>query len=130
MIQDAFRLLNLSQERREEMVREKQKQMEERILTGKQEKIDPARKQEIKAARLRKRFEYEDAQLRCGSGNNYELLYPSFFNEERNEKYDVLLKKAQDNWDEFTCGAKGKRKAQEMEEQNKKAELAAKKLQR
>lgn len=42
----------------------------------------------------------------------------------------MLLKKANDNWDEFTCGAKGRRKAQEMEEQNKKAELAAKKLQR
>ena len=44
VIQDAFKLLNLSQERREEMIKEKQRQMEERIFTGKQEKLDPARK--------------------------------------------------------------------------------------
>ena len=35
VIQDAFKLLHLSQEKREEMVREKQKQTAERILTGK-----------------------------------------------------------------------------------------------
>lgn len=40
----------------------------------------------------------------------------------------MLLKKANDIWDEFTCGAKGKKKALELEEQSKKAELAAKKL--
>lgn len=130
VIQDAFKLLNLSQERREEMVKEKQRQMEERIFTGKQEKLDPIKKQEIKDERLRKRFEFENDQLRCGSGNNYELLFPSFFEEEKNQKYEMLLQKANDNWDEFTCGAKGRKKASEMEEQNKKAELAAKKLQR
>lgn len=92
--------------------------------------MDPVRRQEIKDERLRKRFAYEDDQLRCGSGNNYELLFPAFAEEERNQKYEMLLKKANDNWDEFTCGAKGRRKAQEMEEQNKKAEQAAKRLQR
>ena len=42
----------------------------------------------------------------------------------------MLVRKANDNWDEFTCGAKGRKKASEMAEENKKAELAAKKLQR
>lgn len=49
-------------------------------------------------------------------GNNYELLFPSLFDEEKNQKYEMLLKKANDIWDEFTCGAKGKKKALELEE--------------
>lgn len=35
--------------------------MEERIFTGKQEKLDAARKQEIKDEKLSKRFQFENA---------------------------------------------------------------------
>ena len=41
ILRDAFRLLNVNQERRHRFIRMKQKQMAERILTGKQDKIDP-----------------------------------------------------------------------------------------
>lgn len=56
--------------------------MAERILTGKQTKMDPAKKKELMEQRLAERFEHENHQIRCGGGNNYELIFPSPFNEE------------------------------------------------
>jgi tubulin polyglutamylase TTLL6/13 len=41
VLRDAFRLLDVGQERREKFILMKQKQMAERILTGKQDKLDP-----------------------------------------------------------------------------------------
>jgi hypothetical protein len=38
------------------------------------------------------------------------LIYPSFLDEEKNKKYEILLQKANDIWDEFTTGAKSKKK--------------------
>lgn len=105
----------------------KQKQMAERILTGKQDKIDPEKRKEIRQQRLGARVEFENFQMRSGSGNNYELIYPSLFEEDKNAKYKALLVKANDIWDEFTTGAKGKKRAVEMAEENKRAELQAKK---
>lgn len=96
--------------------------MAERILTGKQQKMDPVKKKELMEKRLAERFEYENNQIRCGGGNNYELIFPSPYHQEQNKKYEMLLSKANDNWDEFTTGAKGKKKAAEMEQENIKKE--------
>jgi hypothetical protein len=38
------------------------------------------------------------------------LIYPNFFDAEKNKKYEILLQKANDIWDEFTTGTKGKKK--------------------
>jgi len=38
------------------------------------------------------------------------LIYPSLLDDGRNKKYEILLQKANDIWDEFTTGAKGKKK--------------------
>ena len=61
-------------------------------------------------ARLNERFDFERQQLRCGSGNNYEIIFPSLYEEEKNQQYEVFIKKANDIWDEFTTGAKGKKR--------------------
>ena len=41
VLRDAFKLLNVNQERRHKFIKMKQKQMAERILTGKQDRIEP-----------------------------------------------------------------------------------------
>ena len=109
------------------MVKLKQKQTEERILTGKTDKLDPELKKRMKDQRLEERFEIENKQMRSGSDNNYELIYPRLYEPEKNAKYEEFLKKANDLWDEFTTGAKGKKRAAEMQEANKKAEAMEKK---
>ena len=61
VLRDSFKLLNVNQERREAFIQLKQKQMAERILTGKQDKLDPEQKKKIKEERLQARFEIENA---------------------------------------------------------------------
>ena len=87
----------------------KQRQLAERILTGKLEKVDPLVKKKLKDERLQERFEFENAQMRCGGTNKFELIYPRLYQEEKNQEYEVFIKKANDIWDEFTTGAKGKK---------------------
>ena len=84
----------------------------QRMLTGKTDKMDPEEKRKLREKRLEERFDFERQQLRCGSTNGYELIYPSMFEEERNLKYDGILKKANEIWDEFTTG-KSKKKVEE-----------------
>lgn len=101
--------------------------MAERILTGKQDKLDPEQKKKIKEERLQARFEIENAQMKCGSSNRFNLVFPRLHDEELNAKYEVFIKKANDIWDEFTTGTKGKKRAAEMAAEKEKAEIAEKK---
>ena len=101
--------------------------MAERILTGKQDKVDPQEKKRLKEERLEERFKFENAQMRCGSNNKFEIIFPRLYEEEKNQQYEVFIKKANDIWDEFTTGAKGKKRAAEQEAKKEKDELAAKK---
>lgn len=65
--------------------------------------------------------------MRCGSGNGFELVFPSLYEEEKNQQYEEFIVKANAIWDEFTTGTKGKRKAAEIAEQERKLELEKKK---
>jgi hypothetical protein len=67
--------------------------------------------------------------MRCGSSNKFEIIFPRLYEEEKNLQYEVFIKKANDIWDEFTTGAKGKKKTAEMEAKKERDELAAKKAQ-
>ena len=87
--------------------------MAERILTGKIDKSDPEKKKQIRLERIEERHQKELELLRSGSGISYELIYPSMYEEEKNNHYESLLKRANEIWDEFTTGAKGKKKALE-----------------
>lgn len=59
VLRDAFKLLNINQEKRQKLIRLKKKNLALRILTGKQERIDPAKRTQIKEERLAERFEFE-----------------------------------------------------------------------
>lgn len=67
--------------------------------------------------------------MRCGSGNNYEIIFPSLYEEEKNQQYEVFIKKANDLWDEFTTGSKGKKQKEagllkeELAKQEKKRKM-------
>ena len=84
--------------------------MAERILTGKLDKVDPETKKRLREERLGQRNERERQMLRSGAKNQYELIFPSTYEEEKNPRYQELLKRANELWDEFTTGAKGKKR--------------------
>ena len=77
--------------------------------------------------RLAERFDFENKQMsrdRVSSGppNNYELIFPDLYDEEKNQHYENFIKKANDIWDEFTTGAKGKKRAAEVAAEKEKAD--------
>lgn len=59
VLRDAFKLLNINQEKRQKLIRLKKKNLAVRILTGKQERIDPVKRNQMKEERLAERFEFE-----------------------------------------------------------------------
>ena len=65
--------------------------------------------------------------MKCGSTNKFDLVFPRLYDEELNEKYEIFIKKANDIWDEFTTGTKGKKRAAEMAAEKQKADLEEKK---
>ena len=73
-------------------------------MTGKQAKVDPEEKERLRKKRLQERFQFES-----GREGKYERIYPSVNDEEKNQKYEIFIKKANEIWDEFTTG-KGKKK--------------------
>ena len=68
----------------------------------------------MKEEKLKERFEFENHQIRVGGENRYELIFPSLYDESKNSKYEDFLKKANEIWDEFTTGTKGKKRAAEI----------------
>ena len=116
VIGDAFKLLTYDPDKREEMIEEKEKKKKERILTGKIDKMDPEMKKKIREERMAERDAKEWNALRIEKKNKYELIFPAF-DEEKNEHYEMLLKKANEIWDEFTTGAKGKKREAELAKQ-------------
>ena len=106
VIGDAFKLLNLSGERRQRMVTERNEKTRERILTGKLSKLTPEERECKRKECLKERFEYEATRT-----NGYELIYPAP-SEQLNETYNMLIAKANDIWDEFTTGKSRKTKTE------------------
>ena len=68
-------------------------------------------------------------RVQVGPPNRYELIFPDLYDEERNAHYETFIKKANDIWDEFTTGAKGKKRAAEAAAEKERAALEAKKMQ-
>ena len=90
--------------------------MEKRILTGKTQKISNEEKEKLKQERIKERSQFEETRR-----GGYELIYPSK-NEKRNKEYDTFIQKANDLWDEFTTGNKGK-KLKEQQQLEKKTTI-------
>ena len=76
------------------------------MATGKTFKMGAEERERAREEKLQERFLYERMKLNEGSG--YELIYPPK-EEEMEEEYEAMLKKANDMWDEFTTG-KSKKK--------------------
>lgn len=64
------------------MIEAKARQMNERILTGKIDKMDAETKSKIRKERMAVRDEREMKELRVEKTNKYELLFPAFEEEE------------------------------------------------
>ena len=110
VLKDCFNLLNVSQQRRETWLKNRNDQAAERMATGKTHKMSAEEREALREERLQERFIYERMKLNEGSG--YELIYPPLGDEEKEEQYEGMLKKANDIWDEFTTG-KNKKKMEE-----------------
>ena len=52
-------MLNCSVKKRKQILRHQQKQMESRILTGKQAKLEPEEKARLREQKLQERFAFE-----------------------------------------------------------------------
>ena len=76
------------------------------MATGKTFKMGAEEREALREEKLQERFLYERMKMNEGSG--YELIYPPK-EEEMEEEYEAMLKKANDMWDEFTTG-KSKKK--------------------
>lgn len=59
VLTDTFRMLNCSVKKRKQMQKKQKAQMESRILTGKQAKMDPEEKARVRAELLKARFAFE-----------------------------------------------------------------------
>ena len=93
-------MLNVNQDRRDEYIKKKTQEDEQRMMTGKTVKLNPLERSKMKEERIQERIDYERMQLQM---NGYEVLYPQIY-EDKQEEYDKLLKKAYDIWDDFTTG--------------------------
>jgi len=111
VLADAFNMLNCTVKKRKRILKQQQRQMENRILTGKQQKLEPEQKARIKEQMMREREAWEETRR-----GGWELIYP-WPEETRNTVIGEFIKKAQEIWDEFTTG-KGKRLSMEEKKQN------------
>ena len=66
---------------------------------------------------------YERMKINEGSG--LELIYPPLGDDDKEEMYEAMIKKANDIWDEFTTGKNKKGNAEKTME-SKKSEKALK----
>jgi hypothetical protein len=53
--------------------------------------LDPEVKKKLKEQLLEERFEFERNETRSGGNNGYEIIFPSRYDSELNEKYEMLL---------------------------------------
>jgi hypothetical protein len=73
------------------------------MATGKTFKLGPQEREAKREECLNERFMYERMKINEGSG--FELIYPPL-EEEKEDEYEGMVKKANEIWDEFTTGKK------------------------
>jgi hypothetical protein len=108
---DAFRLLNVSYDKKMEYIKVIREEAERRIYNGRYTKVMTGmtahERRQLREQKLKERYAFEN-----GRSGGYELIYPvpgkSAEAQAKNKLYDTYLKKANDLWDEFTTGRKAK----------------------
>lgn len=83
-------------------------------MTGKVVKISQAERDKLRAEYHADREQYEWQTVNQGSG--FELIYPNIYNDEKQAENEMLVKKSQQVWDDFTTG---KNKGQGKEKKGK-----------
>jgi tubulin polyglutamylase TTLL6/13 len=102
VIGDSFNLLNMSYEKRSELIINKKMEMEKRILTGKSIKLGGEEREKLRQEKMAERDIFEKDRL-----GGYTMIFPCK-NETRNKEYESFIKKANDLWDDFTTGKQKK----------------------
>lgn len=122
VITDTFKMLNVSWAKREKIIKEAEEAMRNRILTGKNSKIDKETRKIAADKALAQRFKYEETRM-----GDWKMIYPCE-DAARNTVYDGFIKKANDLWDGFTTGKKGLNK--QMHQESKSVRKPPQKIQR
>lgn len=104
VLTDTFKMLNVSWAKREKIIRESEEAMKNRILTGKNSKIDKEQKAAAREKALAQRFKFEETRM-----GDWKMIYPCD-DAARNTVYEGFIKKANNLWDEFTTGKKASNK--------------------
>ena len=96
-------MLNLSWKRKNKYIAAKRAEQQRRVLVGKQ-KVSPEEKEALREKKLRIKDKYETTHL-----GNYEMLYPLKKGQDEKqdnlmEKYDMLLAKSKEIWEESISG--------------------------
>ena len=113
VLSDTFDLLRISQAKRDKIIRERNEQNEERIMTGKVTKITQAERDRIRQEQHEEREDHERLIINAGSG--FELIYPYNWDDEKQAEYEMLLQRSQRVWDDFTTGKKQKAAQQQAD---------------
>ncbi|CDW87803.1 tubulin-tyrosine ligase family protein [Stylonychia lemnae] len=103
LICDTVEMLNLSWKRKNKYIAAKRAEQQKRVLVGKQ-KVSQEEREALREKKLRLKDKYETNHL-----GNYEMLYPlkkgaDEYSDQLMEKYDLLLVKSKEIWEESISG--------------------------
>ena len=101
VLTDSFKLLNVSWAKREKCIKDHEIEMQQRILTGKTNKLDVDQRKQMRDKALAQRFKFEETRM-----GGWDMIFPCK-DAARNTVYEGFIRKANELWDEFTTGKKG-----------------------
>jgi len=101
LLEDTFRILNLTQKKKNFLLCQARVQFQRRILTGKIQKLS----QEEKDSKRAEYDAYRDQQEPAVAGG-YRMIYPIRDNEIKAARFAKMLDTARDHYDYFSSGGK------------------------
>jgi RecG-like helicase len=109
LIADAVAMLNLSWRRKNKYIQAKRQEQQKRVLVGKS-KMNQEEKEYLREKKLRIKDKFEQSNL-----GGYEPLYPlkrgaNLEDDQLMEKYEYLLAKSKEIWEESIAGGGYKKK--------------------
>lgn len=102
MLTDTFKLLQIDQSKREQIIADRNEANAERIMTGKVTKLGPEERDRQRKEHHAEREDHEAAVI--GGGSGYELIYPYYKDDDKQAEYDTILERSNRIWDDFTTG--------------------------
>ena len=108
VIHDAIRLMNMTQKMKNKLIKQKKKESELRVVTGKRVKLTLEQRDEMKQQCMQKRDKYIKKNL-----GGYEQIYPIPEGEENDEPYEEFMKFANREFEIQTGAVKKQIKKEE-----------------